>query len=44
MACGFEDTKAFMEKKEGAIAAVFNTDEVTVRILNGAYFGYIWTV
>jgi len=35
MACGFEDTKAFMEKKEGAIAAVFNTDEVTVRILNG---------
>ncbi len=35
MVCGFEDTKAFMEKKEGAIAAVFNTDEVTIRVLNG---------
>ena len=35
MVCGFEDTKTFMEKKEGAIAAVFNTDEITVRILNG---------
>lgn len=35
MVCGFEDTKTFMEKKEGAIAAVFNTDEITLRILNG---------
>lgn len=35
MVCGFEDTKVFMEKKEGAIAAIFNTDEVTVRVLNG---------
>ncbi len=39
--CGFEDTGAFMEKKEGAIAAVFNTDEITVRILNGDGGGWI---
>ena len=41
MVCGFENTKVFMDKKEGAIAAVFNTDEVTVRILNGD--GGSWT-
>lgn len=35
LVCGFESTKEFQRKKEGAIAAVFNTDEITMRILNG---------
>lgn len=41
MVCGFEDSKEFQRKKEGAIAAVFNTDEITVRILNGDGGGWI---
>lgn len=35
MVCGFESSKEFQRKKEGAIAAVFDTDEITIRILNG---------
>jgi hypothetical protein len=35
MVSGFEDSKSFQRKKEGAIAAVFNTDEIEMRILNG---------
>ncbi len=35
MVCGFETSKEFQRKKEGAIAAVFDTDEITIRILNG---------
>ncbi|MDD2215746.1 MAG: UPF0236 family protein [Eubacteriales bacterium] len=35
MVCGFDDTKEFQRKKEGAIAAVFATDEITMRIPNG---------
>lgn len=41
MVCGFEDSKSFQQKKEGAIAAVFNTDEITTRILNGDGGGWI---
>lgn len=41
LVCGFEDTKEFQRKKEGAIAAVFNTDEITMRILNGDGGGWI---
>jgi len=41
MVCGFEDSKSFQSKKEGAIAAVFNTDEITMRILNGDGGGWI---
>ena len=41
MVCGFEDSKLFQSKKEGAIAAVFNTDEITMRILNGDGGGWI---
>jgi len=41
MVCGFEDSKSFQSKKEGAIAAVFNTDEITTRILNGDGGGWI---
>jgi len=41
MVCGFEDAKSFQSKKEGAIAAVFNTDEITMRILNGDGGGWI---
>lgn len=32
---GFEDVNSFRKKKEGAIASVFNVDEITMRILNG---------
>ena len=35
MVCGFDDTREFQRKKEGAIAAIFNTDEIEIRILNG---------
>lgn len=35
LVCGFEGSKEFQRKKEGAIAAVFNTDEIAIRILNG---------
>ena len=35
MVSGFEAPKEFQRKKEGAIAAVFNTDEINIRILNG---------
>ena len=35
MVCGFEDAGSFQKKKEGAIASVFNTDEIEIRILNG---------
>ena len=41
MVCGFEASKAFQEKKEGAIAEAFNADEITVRILNGDGGGWI---
>lgn len=41
LVCGFEDSKEFQRKKEGAIAAVFDTDEITVRILNGDGGGWI---
>ena len=41
MVCGFEDSKSFQSKKEGAIAAIFDTDEITVRILNGDGGGWI---
>jgi hypothetical protein len=39
--CGFEASKEFQRKKEGAIAAVFDTDEITIRILNGDGGGWI---
>lgn len=39
--CGFEGSREFQQKKEGAIAAVFNTDEITIRILNGDGGGWI---
>lgn len=41
LVCGFESSKGFQRKKEGAIAAVFNTDEITIRILNGDGGGWI---
>lgn len=41
MVCGFEDSKLFQSKKEGAIAAVFDIDEITIRILNGDGGGWI---
>jgi len=41
MVCGFEESKEFQRKKEGAIAAVFDTDEITIRILNGDGGGWI---
>jgi len=41
MACGFEDSKEFQRKKGGAIASVYNTDEITIRILNGDGGGWI---
>lgn len=41
LVCGFDDSKEFQRKKEGAIAAVFNTDEITIRILNGDGGGWI---
>ena len=41
LVCGFEDSKEFQRKKEGAIAAVFDTDEITIRILNGDGGGWI---
>lgn len=41
MVCGFEDSKEFYRKKEGAIASVFNVDEVDIRILNGDGGGWI---
>lgn len=41
MVCGFEESKEFQKKKEGAIAAVYNTDEITMRILNGDGGGWI---
>ncbi|NCB85782.1 MAG: ISLre2 family transposase [Bacteroidia bacterium] len=39
--CGFEESKDFQRKKEGAIASVFDTDEVEIRILNGDGGGWI---
>lgn len=41
MVCGFDDSRDFQRKKEGAIAAVFDTDEITIRILNGDGGGWI---
>ena len=41
MAAGFEEAKEFQKKKEGAIAAVFNTDEINIRILNADGGGWI---
>lgn len=41
MVCGFEVSKEFQRKKEGAIAAVFDIDEITIRILNGDGGGWI---
>ena len=41
MVCGFEESKEFQRKKEGAIAATFDTDEITIRILNGDGGGWI---
>ena len=38
---GFDESKDFQDKKEGAIAAVFNTDEIDIRILNGDGGGWI---
>lgn len=35
MVSGFEPPKEFQRKKEGAIAAVYSTDEINIRILNG---------
>lgn len=32
---GFDDSRAFQKRKESAIANVFNTDEIEIRILNG---------
>lgn len=41
MVCGFEGSREFQQKKEGAVAAVFDTDEITIRILNGDGGGWI---
>ena len=41
LVCGFEGSKDFQRKKEGAIASVFEADEITVRILNGDGGGWI---
>ena len=41
LVCGFEGSKEFQKKKEGAVAAVFDTDEITIRILNGDGGGWI---
>ena len=41
LVCGFENSKEFQQKKEGAVASVFNTDEITIRILNGDGGGWI---
>ena len=41
LVCGFEDSREFQRKKEGAIAAIFNTDEINIRILNGDGGGWI---
>src|SRR5665648_1184679 len=41
MVCGFEESREFQRKKEGAIASVYNTDEITIRILNGDGGGWI---
>ena len=41
LVCGFEESKEFQRKKEGAIAAVFDTDEIAIRILNGDGGGWI---
>lgn len=41
LVCGFEDSKEFQRKKEGAVAAVFDTDEIVIRILNGDGGGWI---
>ena len=41
LVCGFEESKDFQRKKEGAIAAVFDTDEIAIRILNGDGGGWI---
>lgn len=38
---GFDNSRAFQKRKEGAIASVFNTDEVEMRILNGDGGGWI---
>lgn len=35
LVCGFEAPREFQRKKEGAVAAVFDADEITTRILNG---------
>ena len=39
--CGFDDSKEFQRKKEGAIASIFDTDEIMIRILNGDGGGWI---
>lgn len=41
LVCGFEESKEFQRKKEGAVAAIFDADEITVRILNGDGGGWI---
>ena len=38
---GFDNSRDFQKRKEGAIAKVFNTDEVEIRILNGDGGGWI---
>lgn len=38
---GFDNSRNFQKRKEGAIASVFNTDEVEIRILNGDGGGWI---
>lgn len=38
---GFDNSRDFQKRKEGAIASVFNTDEVEIRILNGDGGGWI---
>ena len=38
---GFDNSREFQKRKEGAIASVFNTDEVEIRILNGDGGGWI---
>lgn len=38
---GFDNSREFQKRKEGAIASVFNTDEVEMRILNGDGGGWI---
>jgi len=40
---GFEGSKEFQKRKEGVISSVFNTDEITIRILNGDGAGWIKT-